>query len=52
MSTVQNKIIKRLELKILQLKTELVAANEEKDKLQEKFFKYITNVKIAQERWK
>ena len=52
MATVQNKIIMRLESKIVRLEKELIVANEKKDKLQEKFSKYITNVKISQERWK
>ena len=52
MSTVQNNIIKRLESKILELEQELVAAHKEKDKLQDKFSNYITNVKISLERWK
>ena len=51
MSTVQNKIIRRLESKILQLEKELVAAITDKDKLQLKFSNYIANVKIASERW-
>ena len=52
MPTVQNKIIKRLESKILKLEKELVAAHNETDKLQDKFSNYITNVKISMERWK
>ena len=51
MLTVQNKIIERLELKIVQLEKELVASNTEKDKLQLKFSNYIANVKIASEKW-
>ena len=50
MSTVQNKIIKRLESKIVKLEQELAAAKKEKDKLQDKFSNYITNVKISLEK--
>ena len=50
MSTVQNKIIKRLESKILKLEKALVTAKTEKDKLQLKFSNYITNVNISRER--
>ena len=50
MSTVQNKIIKRLESKIVQLEKELVAAHNETDKLQDKFSNYITNMKISLEK--
>ena len=50
MSTVQNKIIKRLESKILRLEKELAAANTEKDKLQDKFSTYITNMKMSLKR--
>ena len=50
MLTVQNKIIERLELKIVQLEKELVAANTEKDKLQLKFSNYIANMKIYLDR--
>ena len=50
MSTVQNKIIKRLESKIMNLEKELVAAHKENDKLQDKFSNYITNVKLSLER--
>ena len=49
MSTVQNKIIARLESKIVKLEKELVVANEAKDRLQKRFSKYITNVKISLE---
>ena len=50
MSTLQNKIIRTLESKILKLEKELEAAITEKDKLQLKFSNYITNMKISQER--
>ena len=50
MLTVQNKIIERLELKIVQLEKELVASNTEKDKLQLKFSNYIANMKIYLDR--
>ena len=50
MSTIQNKIIKRLESKILKLEKELIAANTEKDKLQLKFSNYIANMKIYLDR--
>ena len=50
MSTVQNKIIERLESKIVQLKKELVAVHEEKDELQDKFSNYITNMKLSLEK--
>ena len=50
MSTLQNKIIRRLESKILKLEKELVAANTEKDKLQLKFSNYITNMKLSLEK--
>ena len=47
MSAVQNKIIERLESKILTLEKKLVVANKEKDKLQEKFSNYISNMRIS-----
>ena len=50
MSTVQNKIIKRLESKILKLEKELVVVTKEKDKLQDKFSNYITNMKRSLEK--
>ena len=50
MSTIQNKIIKRLESKILKLEKELVAVKKEKDKLQDKFSNYITNMKLSLEK--
>ena len=50
MSTVQNKIITRLESKIVKLEKELAAAKKEKGELQVKFSNYITNMKISQER--
>ena len=50
MSTVQNKIIERLELKIVQLKKELATAHKEKDELQDKFSNYITNMKLSLEK--
>ena len=50
MSTVQNKIIKRLEAKILKLDKELATARTDKDKLQDKFSNYITNMKRSLEK--
>ena len=50
MSTVQNKIIKRLESKIVRLEEELAAVTAEEDKLQLKFSNYITNMKISLEK--
>ena len=50
MPTVHNKIIKRLESKILRLEKELVATHKEKDKLQDRFSNYITNMKISLEK--
>ena len=49
MSTAQNKIIKRLKSKILELEKKLIVVNKEKNTLQDKFSKYITNVKISLE---
>ena len=50
MSTVQNKIIKRLESKIMKLEQELIEAKDQKDDLQEKFSNYITNMKRSLEK--
>ena len=50
MSTVQNKIIKRLKSKILELEKKLIVVNKEKNTLQDKFSNYIANVKISLEK--
>ena len=50
MSAAQSKIIERLESKIVKLEKELLVAHKEKDKLQDKFSNYITNMRLSLER--